>query len=85
MKTTKKLKLWFEFRDKDDLSYNLLLSTTICIFQSTIWEFKLKRKAPSFTSFMNEFTVKLDATIASSGVLTILKNENINNYYIFRD
>ena len=80
-----KKKLWFEFRDKDDLSYNLLLSTTICIFQSTIWEFKLKRKAPSFTSFMNEFTVKLDATIASSGVLTILKNENINNYYIFRD
>ena len=80
-----KKKLWFEFRDKDDPSYNLLLSTTICIFQSTIWEFKLKRKAPSFTSFMNEFTVKLDATIASSGVLTILKNENINNYYIFRD
>ena len=66
-----KKKLWFEFRDKDDLSYNLLLSTTICIFQSTIWEFKLKKKAPAFTTFMNEFAVKLDATIASSGVLKI--------------
>ena len=39
-----KKKLWFEFRDKDDINYNLLLSVTFCIFQSTIWEFKLKKR-----------------------------------------
>ena len=53
-----KKKLWFEFRDKDDINYNLLLSVTLCIFQSTIWEFKLKKKAPAFTTFMNEFFFK---------------------------
>ena len=80
-----KKKLWFEFRDKDDINYNLLLSVTFCIFQSTIWEFKLKKKAPAFTTFMNEFSSKLDSVIAASAVLKQLKNENVNDYPIFRD
>ena len=34
---------------------------------------------------MNEFFSKLDSIIAASAVLQQLKNENVNDYPIFRD
>ena len=77
--------LWFEFRYKNDLNFNILLSVVICLFQNTIWEFKLKKKAPAFITFCNELLVKIDAVLSSSPVLKRLKNENVNNYHIFRD
>ena len=77
--------LWFEFRYKNDLNFNILLSVVICLFQNTIWEFKLKKKAPAFITFCNELLVKIDAVLSSSPVLKRLKIENVNNYHIFRD
>ena len=78
-------KLWFEFHNKNNQHPDLLLSATLCLFQGTIWEFKLKKKAPSYTTFMNEFALKLNAMISASVTLKYLKNENINNFSIFRD
>ena len=71
--------LWFEFRYKNDLNFNLLLSVVICLFQNTIWEFKLNKKAPSFITFCNELLLKMEAVISSSPLLKRLKKENINN------
>ena len=66
-----KKSLWFEFRNKNDLNLNLLLSVTICLFQNTIWEFKLKKKAPSATTFCNKLLLKLEAVIVSSPILKV--------------
>ena len=66
-----KKSLWFEFRNKNDLNFNLLLSVTICLFQNTIWEFKQKKKAPSATTFCNKLLLKLEAVIVSSPILKV--------------
>ena len=51
--------LWFEFRYKNDLNFNLLLSVVICLFQNTIWEFKLKKKLLLLSPFVMNSLLKL--------------------------
>ena len=51
--------LFFEFFFREHDVCNLFLQTLILTFQSTIWDLKLKKRAPSYNTFISEFFLRI--------------------------
>ena len=81
--TLDKKRLWFEWIGPQSVVDSQLFRIIIGIFQFTLWECKIKKRAMSFNSFMIDYFFNLKATVEMSRDLTDEKNSS--NYFLCRN
>ena len=81
--TLDKKRLWFEWTGPQSVVDSQLFRIIIGIFQFTLWECKIKKRAMSFNSFMIDYFFNLKATVEMSRDLTDEKNSS--NYFLCRN
>ena len=78
-----KKKLWFEWTGPQSVVNSTLSRIIIGIFQFTLWECKIKKRAISFNTFMIDYFDNLKATVEMSHDLT--EEKNVSNYLLCRN
>ena len=74
----KKFFFTMSFLNNNKRCFNYFVSTAILVFQFLIWEFKLKKRKPSFLTLEIEFFHNFDKIYTVSGLL-----KNVQNDYNF--